>query len=407
MIPRQIADLASFLRFVWKRFDESRCTEVAASLTYTTLLSLVPLITITLSVIAAFPVSADLYEQIKAVVLANLLPESAAKVFSVYMVQFSENAARLSALGFAFLVLTSLVLMHTINCAFHAIWHVSKQRPLLYRLVVYWAVLTVGPLLVGGSISVTSYLASFSLGLVKHAPLLDMMALNFAPLLLTTAALTLLYQALPNRHVPWIHALIGAVAAGAVFELMKNNLFAVYIVHFASYRLVYGAFASFPIFLLWVYLSWLVVLAGAVLTASLSYWEGAAWRVERRPGHRFYQALRVLHVLYRNHETGEVASSLQLSAQLGMGPDEVEDVLDQLDTANWVHRVAGSGWVLTKSPRQIKVREVYRRFVLEPAQDGLDVPAPLLDMVARLDDTLDVPLAALYGPEPDASPAKG
>lgn len=407
MMPRRIADLASFLRFVWKRFNEGRCTEVAASLTYTTLLSLVPLITITLSVIAAFPVFANLSEQLKAFVLANLLPESAAKVFSVYMVQFSENAARLSALGFAFLALAALVLMHTINCAFNDIWHVSKQRPLLRRLVVYWAVLTVGPVLVGGSISVTSYLVSFSLGLVKHVPLLGMLALNAAPLLLTTAALTLLYQTLPNRHVPWAHALIGAVAAGAAFELMKNKLFAVYIVHFASYRLVYGAFASFPIFLLWVYLSWVVVLAGAVLAASLSYWEGAAWRVERRPGHRFYHALRVLHVLYRNHQTGEVASSRQLSAQLGMGPDEVEDVLDQLDAANWVHRVAGGGWVLTKSAGQIKVREVYRRFVFEPVREEVDVPAPLLDMVARLDDTLDVPLAALYGPEPDASPAKG
>jgi membrane protein len=406
MMPRRISDLASFLRFVWKRFNEGRCTEVAASLTYTTLLSLVPLITITLSVIAAFPISADLSEHLKAFVLANLLPESASKVFSVYMVQFSENAARLSALGFAFLILTSLVLMHTINCAFHDIWHVSKQRTLLHRLVVYWAVLTVGPLLVGSSISVTSYLASFSLGFVKHVPLLDMMLLNFAPLLLTTAALTLLYKAVPNRHVPWSHALIGAVVAGAVFELMKNNLFAVYVIHFASYRLVYGAFASFPIFLLWVYLSWLVVLAGAVLAASLSYWEAAAWHVERRPGHRFYLALRVLSVLYRNHQSGEVASARQLSAQLGMGPDEMDDVLDQFDAANWAHRVASGGWVLTKSPQQIKVREVYRRFVFEPAREGVDVPASLLDSVARLDDTLDVSLAALYGSELEASPAK-
>lgn len=398
-MPIRIANLLSFLRFVWKRFSEGRCAEVAASLTFTTLLSLVPLVTIALTVIAAFPAFADMSAQFKAFMLANLVPASAAKVLSVYMVQFSENAARLTALGFVFLALAAFALMHTINSAFNDIWHVSKQRPLLRRLVIYWVVLTVGPLLVGGSLSVTSYLASASLGLVKHAPLLDMLALHMTPLLLTTVALALLYRMLPGRHVPWTHALIGAVVAGALFELMKNKLFAAYIVHFASYQLVYGAFASLPIFLLWIYLSWVVVLAGAVLAASLSYWHGGAWQAERWLGHRFYHALRLLHLLQRNQQMGDVASSRQLARQLGVGPDEVEAVLDELDAANWAHQVAGSGWVLTKSPQHIKVAEVYRRFVFAPAATSQEIPPALASIVARLDETLDISLAALYAPE--------
>ena len=398
-MPIHPKTLLSFLRFVWKRFSEGRCTEAAASLTFTTLLSLVPLVTIALSVIAAFPVFADMSAQFKAFMLANLVPTSAAKVISVYMVQFSENAARLTALGFVFLALAAFVLMHTINAAFNDIWHVSKRRPLLRRLVIYWVVLTVGPLLVGGSLSVTSYLASVSLGLAKHAPLLAMLVLNMIPLLLTTAALALLYQTLPNRQVPWKHAWIGAVAAGAVFELMKNKLFAAYIVHFASYQLVYGAFASLPVFLLWIYASWVVVLAGAVLAASLSYWQGGAWQAERRLGQRFYHALSMLQVLQRNQQTGDVVPSRQLASQLRLATDEVEAVLDELDAANWAHRVAGGGWVLTKSLQQIKVIEVYRRFVFAPAPTGQEIPAALAGMLARLDETLDVTLAALYAPD--------
>ena len=232
----------SFLRFVAYRFSDDHCTQVASSLTFTTLLSLIPLITVTVTVFAAFPVFTDLMTQLKVFILMNMVPEVAGKVITVYMTQFSAQAAKLTMLGIAGLTITALILMHTIDRAFNLIWRVRKARTVLQRFLTYWTVLTIGPIILGASLSITYYLLSLSLGYVKDIPWLGEAALKTVPVALMSLAFTLLYAVVPNRYVPWKHALVGGVFAGIAFELMKR-VFAWYITSFPKRGSTHEAFA--------------------------------------------------------------------------------------------------------------------------------------------------------------------
>lgn len=364
-MPRRIYSGAGYLRFVWKRFKQDRCLQVAGSLTFTTLLALVPLLTVALAVLAAFPLFAEFSAALKAFIWNNLMPQAAGKVVSVYVQQFTEHAARLTAVGGGFLVVTALMLMLTIDRAFNAIWRVTRPRPLINRLLIYWAVLTVGPLLIGASLSLTSWVISISHSFTRETPELNVLLLNLAPVALTALAFTLLFLIVPFRYVPIWHALAGAVVSAAAFEFMKRG-FAFYVTHLASYKLVYGTFASIPIFLLWIYLSWLVLLLGAVVAASLANWRGGVTLEERAPGYQFYHALQILRALYQSLKTGEVVNLPRLRNRLRLGVDEIEDVLQRLSAANWVRKAAGEGWVLARDAEQLTVADVYRLFVFDP-----------------------------------------
>lgn len=364
-------DLLPFLRFIRQRFTEDRCPQVAASLTYTTLLSLVPIVTIALTVFSAFPVFGDMMAQVKIFLLTNMVPVSAGKIISLYTTQFSEKAARLTAAGIALLALTAFMLMHTINNAFNVIWRVRKRRSLPQRFLMYWAVLTLGPLLVGASLSVTYYLLGLSLGWVKGVPFIGILVLKLTPMALTIIALALLYLAVPNRTVRFSHALLAGVVAGVAFELMKK-LFTLYLIEFPTYTLVYGAFAAVPIFLVWVYLSWLVVLIGAVIAAALPYWHNQIWQHERSAADEFMEALVVLQALYRAQQSGEALKLAQLQQTLHVGLEEAEYILERLEAALWISRTAGNGWVLSRNPESISLAEVFHEFVFRP-----DVPQRL------------------------------
>jgi membrane protein len=364
-MSRPIREFLGFMRFLARRFDEDRCIQIASSLTYTTLLSLVPLIVIALTVISAFPVFSGLMVQLKIFLLTSMVPEVAGKIITVYMQQFSEKAARLTAAGIAALAVTALMLMQTIEHAFNLIWRVTTPRPLLQRVLTYWAVLTLGPLLIGASLSLTSYLVSYSLGYVAFIPSLGVVVRKIVPLVITTLAFALLYLAVPNRHVPWRHALTGGLVAGLGLELMSKG-FTAYILHFSGYTLVYGAFASLPVFLLWIYLSWLVVVSGAVVAASLSYWHGGMWRIERTAGRRYLDALCVLQALCRAQHRGEALTLAALQRETHVALEELENILRQLRDARWAARTAGQGWLLSAHPGDIAVLEVFRRFVFRP-----------------------------------------
>lgn len=353
-----------FLRFVAFRFVDDHCAQVASSLTFTSLLSLIPLITVTVTVFAAFPVFTDLMTQIKIFVLMNMVPEVASKVITVYMTQFSAEAAKLTMLGIAGLTITALLLMHTIDHAFNAIWRVRKPRTMFQRFLTYWMVLTIGPIILGASLSATYYLVSFSLGYVKHIPLLGPTALKLVPVALMSLAFTLLYAAVPNRYVPWKHALVGGIFAGIAFELMKR-VFTWYITSFPTYTLVYGAFATFPIFLLWIYFSWLVILLGAVIAAALSYWRGGTWQILRAPGWQFEAALRLLQALAEAQRAGHSVNLAWLSRHVDLGLEEMEALLDRLTQANFVRRADKDAWLLSRAPRDISTADVFRLFVFD------------------------------------------
>ncbi len=306
-IPSHWKKVLGFARFVAQRFNEDRCAQAASSLTFTTLLSLVPLITVAVTVFAAFPVFTDLMVQAKIFMLTNLVPEIAGKIITVYMEEFANKAAKLTLLGIVGLTITALLLINTIDRAFNTIWRVRRPRAMVQRLLTYWAVLSIGPVILGASLSVTYYLVSFSLGYVRHIPLISQAGLKFVPVALMSFGFTLLYFVVPNRYVPFRHALAGGLLAGVAFELMKRA-FALYITHFPIYTLVYGTFATFPIFLLWIYFSWLVILLGAVVAAALSHWHGGTWQRTRLPGWRFEAALRILQELAGAQRSGQTVN---------------------------------------------------------------------------------------------------
>lgn len=351
----------NFVRFIAMRFDQDRCVQVAASLTFTTLLSLVPLLTIALSVFSAFQLFDDFSAQIKAYLLNNLMPDVSGKIITRYMQQFAESAMRMTTLGIVFLGVTAMLLMLTIDHTFNAIWRVSRPRPLLKRLVIYWAVLTLAPLLVGASLSLTSWLIGLSMGYARQIPIFGVGALKILPVLFTTLAFAILFRLVPNSHVPRKHALIGAIVAAIVFESM-NRMFGYYISHFPTYKLVYGAFASVPIFLMWVYMSWLAILLGAVISASLSHWGTPA--VKTSPSGQLLDALRVLQIMANGLQQGKVNAFPEMAKSLRIGYDALEEILDKLESADIVRKSDGKAWLLMRDVGHIRASELLRLFVL-------------------------------------------
>ncbi|HEX6827479.1 MAG TPA: YihY family inner membrane protein [Burkholderiales bacterium] len=391
-----VTRLIVFLRYMVARARQDRLNQVAASLTVTTLLSLIPLIAIAMAGIAAFPAFEGLAVEFKIFLLTTMVPETAGKVITVYMEQFTAAAGRLTAVGTAFLAVTAMMLMHTIEDALNNIWRVTRPRPLLQRLLMYWAALTIGPLLVGASLSLTSWLVSSSMGLVTEIPALGVLLLRVVPGMLSALAFTLLFLAVPNRQVPWRHALLGGVVAAVGFEIMKRG-FAVYVASFPSHRLIYGAFASVPIFLLWIYLSWLVVLLGALLTASLAA-PASRRRAQAVPGEPLDQALHVLKALCDGLRTGDAVGVPGIAGSLGLDHEEAEEILERLVAAGWVRRAVGDGWVLVRDPDQIRLSDVFRLFAFRhqpgAAGPGRDerIESLLASADARLEDALAMSL---------------
>lgn len=356
-------DFLNFMRFIVMRFNQERCLQIAASLTFTTLLSLVPLITIALTMFSAFPVFENFSLEIKTYLLKNLMPEMAGKVITGYMQQFTESAMRLTAVGVVLLGVTAMMLMITIGQAFNTIWRVARPRPLLKRLVIYWAVLTLAPLLIGASLSLTSWLVGLSMGYARHVPIFGVGVLKILPVLLTTLAFAMLFRLMPNRYVPYPHAWIGAFVAALIFESM-NRVFGYYISHFPTYKLVYGAFASVPIFLMWIYLSWLAILVGAIIAASLSHWRAPVAR-HLSPATQLLNTLRMLQIMANGLQQGRVSTLQELSRSLHLGYDVLEKILEKLASANMVRKAEGQGWLLMRDANHIRAVELLHLFVLD------------------------------------------
>lgn len=393
----------NFTRFIATRFNQDRCMQIAASLTFTTLLSLVPLVTIALTMFSAFPVFDEFSGQIKNYLLSNLMPNMAEKIISNYMRQFTENAMRLTAVGVVFLAVTAMSMMLTIDHAFNTIWRAARPRPLLKRLVVYWAVLTLAPLLIGASLSLTSWLVGLSMGYAKQIPIFGVGVLKILPVLFTTLAFAMLFRLVPNGYVPRSHALIGAIVAALVFESM-NRVFGYYISHFPTYKLVYGAFASVPIFLMWIYLSWLTILFGAVIAASLSHWRVPVIQ-HLSSATQLLDALRVLQIMEKNLQQGRVGDLPELSKSLHLGFDMLEKILENLARAGMVRKAEGQGWLLMRDANHIRTAELLRLFVLDrgslPAERDDD---PLQQWLAacagQLEQNVDVTLHELFARKP-------
>jgi membrane protein len=385
---------------VVRRFNEDRCMQIASSLTFTSLLAIVPMVTIAVTVIAAFPVFGGVTAALQTFILQNLVPESAASI-GTYTRQFSANAAKLTAVGIAFLVVTSIMLLLTIDRAFNDIWRIKRPRPVVQRVLVYWTLITVGPVLMGASLTLTSWLVGQAVGLVRGLPGAGVVLLSLAPIALTAIALSLLYIAMPNRRIAPRDALIGGILAGVVFELMKRG-FAIYLSYFPTYTLVYGAFATVPVFLLWIYLSWLVVIFGAVVVAALPEWRDAAGQRQPVPGSDFFDALQILKILWRGHHSGAPVTLAQLLAAATVRIENVERILETMVAAGWVRRTVPNGWVLHRDAATVTVHDVFGVFVFraEAHRPGREadpaLEALVREMGERMSDSTRLTLLELF-----------
>ncbi len=359
---------AEFSFAVARRFYEERGLQVAASLSYTTLLSLVPLFTVALAVSTAFPVFDETVDALQLFVFENFLPDARGiDTIADQINSFTQNAGRLTAIGIAFFAVTAVLLIRTIDEALNGIFRVQRPRPVLQRVLIYWAVLTLGPALVGGSLSATSFALGSSLGWLNLDILADAI-LRVLPFLFTCAALTLLYAVVPYRHVPWRHALAGGILAGIAFEIAKRA-FALYLVRFPTYTLIYGAFATIPIFLVWMYVSWVVMLAGAALTAMLPAYHIPDPR--KVAGSDFADTLAVLGALARAHADGRVLTLRRLTALLRLMPHRCEEILERCRGRGWTARTEKDGWVLAHDAASIRLEDLFRAFVYDAEATGV------------------------------------
>lgn len=368
ILPFSRRRLIGFARFIIQRMIALNMTQVASSLTFTTLLAIIPLFTVTLIVISAFPVFTEFSERFKSVLLGALVPDFADKI-GIYLDQFVHNVGNLTAFGLIALCVTALLLMRTIEQAFNAIWRVRTARALPQQLLVYWTVLTLGPLLLGAGLSVWRlFYADF--GTRADWPVAARLLETFSSLIFTAMILWLLYRVVPNRSVPARHALIGALCTATVIEIGRYG-FAYYVGSLASYQLLYGAFASLPVFLLWLYCLWLVVLAGAILTSSLSYWRGEAWLRPDDARRSFQDAIEVLLLLYQGQQSGRAINLYQMRQHIRAGFDQLGVLLDILASHAYVQQ-GRDGWVLKRSAESIMLNEILRLFIADKSTDQLN-----------------------------------
>ena len=361
------------LRTLRQRFREDQLGLTAGSLTFTTLISLVPLATVMLAVFAAFPIFASFEGALETYFLQSLVPDSIARPVLGALHQFSGKANRLGAVGLVALVFSALTLMLTIDHTLNGIWRVRTPRPIAQRVLVYWAAATLGPLVLGVSLTLTSYLVSASRGLVGAVPGGLALLLDGFEFALLAAAMAGLFHYVPNTHVRWRHAWAGGLFVAAGIEAAKAGL-GWYLAQVPTYAMVYGAFATVPILLVWIYLLWVVVLLGAVVAAYAPSLHLRVVRRPDRPGLRFSLAVALLRRLAAARAAGGGGLTLEaLAADMRCDPLQLEPVLDTLAAIDWVGRLDETGsaggsarHVLLCDPSTTAAAPLLRQALVEP-----------------------------------------
>lgn len=339
-----LSGIGHFMLYLARQFVRNKGILNASALTYTTLFAVVPLMTVSYAMLAAIPSFQGAGEQLQGWIFENFVPATGA-VVQEYLSNFAAQASKLTAVGLIFLFITSIMMMKNIEGAFNRIWRVSEPRKGMSSFLLYWAVLSLGPILIGLGLLVSSYIASLSLftsatELVGRARLLSML-----PLLMSAAAFTLLYAAVPNCKVPLRNAVIGGLVVAILFETAKRG-FALFVTQFPSYELIYGAFAAVPLFLAWIFISWTIILLGAELSRALS-----VYRDHRKGKYlsHLHTLVAVLQRLWQAQQSGESVSDRQLLQQVeGLEQNEWDHYNVILLKASVISRTDRGDYVLAR-----------------------------------------------------------
>lgn len=358
---------------LFERFREDRLGLTASSLTFTTTMALVPFLTVALAVFTAFPMFGKLQLLLQKWLIDSLVPDSISRQVLGYLTQFASKASRLGVAGLAVLLTTALALILTIDKTLNAIWRVRQPRPLGQRVLLYWAALTLGPLLMGASLALTSYALTASRGLVGDLPGGLRLFFDAVEFFLLAGGMAGLYRYVPNTPVKWGHAWTGGIFVAAGIELAKK-LLALYLGNMPTYSAVYGAFAVVPILLVWIYLSWVIVLLGAVIAAYLpSLFAGVARRSSGQ-GWTFQLALELLQALHRVRHGDRRGLTLQaLTQQLRVDALQLVPVLETLTALDWIARLneedaeGEARYVLLADPDATPLQPLLQRLLLEPS----------------------------------------
>jgi membrane protein len=392
----EVRDLILFAR---RRLRQESLPQVAGSLTFTTVFALVPLLTIALAIFTTFPMFNTFRASLEAYFVQSVMPKTISTTILNYLTLFASKATRLSAVGAVALIFTSIAMMNLIERVFNRIWQVRGERSWTRRILVYWALITLGPLLIGVSLTMSSQVFMATNDLMGHVPILGALIYTAVSMALSMSTFTLLYVVVPNRDVDWHDAAWGGLVAGLAFEIAKRG-FAIFITQFPTYSKIYGALAALPLFLVWIYVSWLITLFGALLTAALPVVKYERWWHEAQPGGEFVDAMAILRVLHIASVCGDTAlvSAGLIRERTRLGFDEMDTLLERMVAEGWVGRVTVAApprvqwgkrvsdgadhWVILANTDQLTLAEVYRLFVFA----GMPVNA---GVVADGDDERD------------------
>ncbi len=406
--------MLALARFLGRRFVEDRLFQAAGALAYTTVFALVPLTMVVVGVVSVFPVFEQWRDRLTDFVFSNFVPSSARAV-ETYLLQFSGKATQLTGAGVVALVVSLLITLNGVETAFNRIWRVVDARPKLVRFLVYWTAITLGALVATSSLALSSRVLALALFDTDTGRWLQELLISLAPWLIEWLAFATLYRVVPHRRVAWRHALLGAALATLLFEAIKAA-FGLYLGSFNSYQRIYGAVAFAPIFLLWIYLTWVVILLGASLASALAAFRYRPRALRPVPGDELRVALRLLGHLNDAREQGRgLDEAALLRLEPGLDDRLLQSLIGALAEAGVLARSEAGEWLLARDLERLRVADLYQccRLRVPLTVSALQAASARDARIAALLDNAAAPLAAalavpvaavIFDPPPPTTP---
>jgi len=366
-IKRRLIHLLRFIYRLIRRFVADQCIQRASALAYASLLAIVPLVALGMSVFTSFSAFDIAADKIRDMLLNNLLPTSQG-VVQGYLGSVADKATALSVFGIIGLLVTSTALLNTVEEAFNHVWRITRSRPLMSKFMAFWATLTLAPIMIGASITITSYFAALPVinQVSAGTALLDKIPFVL-PWMMSTLALATLYTVLPNTRVPFRFAIVGGMVAGALFEMTKFG-FAFYVTHLANYEKLYGALGTLPVFLIWLYLVWVLVLFGSEIVFCLQHPEQSSRRnsAYSEPGIRKFFSHLILLRSAQAMQQGRTLCMADLTTETGIPDNILQEWLDALCRCGLLHHLNNNGiesWATARDPDGLLLSDIHEALV--------------------------------------------